>query len=175
MGTETTNTETTEFSDGSSMVTTTTTETEFLDANGEPEDFSAEVAALEEPAVIGEVTDAAVQIVEIEAGRDIALAEINADARVAEAEAYAGAVSEEREENEWQRNIETRLDRLDRLADLLEDQLTSSTPPQLEASEPNPQVPPNPDESAAPMQANPVAEGESQPEQPKRRKKSRWI
>lgn len=76
----------------------------------EGETVSEVVAPVSEPATEA-VAEAAVEIAEIEAGRDVAIAEIHAESERVQTEVIAEAVANEGEEerDEWQRNIENRL------------------------------------------------------------------
>lgn len=167
----TTETRVTEFEDGSSIVTTETTETVMLDENGDPIDLDAELAEVVADEVVEPVVDAAVQIAEIEAERDITIAAIHADTQQAVIEA------EQEGSNEWQRNIESQLAETNRQLSEVTERLASLIPPPSQQSEASPSPTPPEDESAAPMQGSlePEAAEEKAPEPPKRPKKSRWI
>lgn len=162
MSTETTNTTVTEFEDGSKIVETTTTESEYVEGEGGEIEMISEAVA--EP-----VTEAAVQIAQIEAERDITIAAIQADVTTTAIEAEA----EEQDESEWRQNIENRLaetnSRLEQVTEML------STLGRSEQAEAN--LPENPEPASAdPTPVNPEAEADqSAPEPPKRAKKSRWI
>lgn len=163
MSTETTTTEVTEFEDGSRIIETRTVESEYIEADNPPQ--TVEVA---EP--IEEVTEAAVQIAEIEAERDVAIAEIQAEVSTA-------AIEASEEQNEWQQNIEAlqtaQLMLAEQVGALTE--AVSSIQAALTPAEPLP--PMNSPESAAegaPDQADPQA-AEPPKEPPARPKRSRWI
>lgn len=167
----TTETRVTEFEDGSSIVTTETTETVMLDENGDPIDLDAELTEVVADEVVEPVVDAAVQIAEIEAERDITIAAIHADTQQAAIEA------EQEGSNEWQRNIESQLAETNRQLSEVTQVLASLIPPPSQQSEANPSPTPLADESAVPTQDSlePEAAEEKAPEPPKRPKKSRWI
>lgn len=161
MGTETTKTEVTEFEDGSKIVTTETVTSEYVDGEGEP----VELEVAEPVEVIEEVTDAAVEIAEIEAERDVAIAEINAEVATA-------AIEASEDNDEWRASIEAGQMRL---AEELGEQraMLQLIQQQLTPPEPNPQSQ-SVEENSAPTQESPVVE-EVAPEPPKRPKRSRWI
>lgn len=166
-----TTTNVTEFSDGTSMVTTETSETVLLDENGKEIDLEAEV--IEPVETVEEVTDAAVAIAEIEAERDITIAAIHADVETTAIEARA----EEVEQSEWQRNIESQLAETNSRLVEVTTALALLIPPQSQQSEAS-QLETSPEpESAAQTQDSlePEAAEERAPEPPKRPKKSRWI
>lgn len=158
MGTETTTVETTEFEDGSKIETTTTVESEFID-NGEPLELAEVVAEVE---AVEEVADAAVTIAAIEAERDIEIATVNAEARVAEAEAYSGQGSDE----EWRKSFE---DRMTAMEELLVSTLARSTP-----TTEQPMSEPSLPEGASEVMPESLEEAVV-PEPPKPVKRSRWI
>jgi len=161
MGTETSTETVTEFEDGSKIIETTTVESEFVEGdNLEPLEI---LEAVTEP-----VTDAAVQIAQIEAERDITIAAIHADIEQVALEVR----SEEQGDNEWRQNLESRLDNLTSQVETLSILLQSSN------SEPNPQQNPasEPASDVPTLDSQEPQTVESAPEPaPKRAKKSRWI
>jgi cell division septum initiation protein DivIVA len=94
-GTKTVTEEVTEYGDGSESVTTTTVESEYIPSDDEPALVEAIAEVIEEP-----VTDNEVAIAAIEAEARVAEAAIHADARVEEAAIHADA-NRERDEA-WQ-------------------------------------------------------------------------
>lgn len=162
---ETVTTEVTEFDDGSKIVETKTVESEYIEGDTPP----LEIETVAEP-----IIEASVEIAEIEAGRDIALAEIRAETEIAHIEANAEIVAEATEDREWRRNIEVSLAELQTAVLDLAGRLTPppSTEPEL--------LPTNPSsESEGALPAAEVVEAEvvaeAPPEPPKRLKKLRWI
>lgn len=164
MGVETEETKVIEYDDGSKIIETVTTQSEFV----EPEGGYPAVEVSE--VIADEVTDAAVQIAQIEADRDVTLAIIEGESRVAAIEAH-----EETGEDEWRRNIENQLAETNRSLSEVTAALTSLIqPPSPQVEVNQAETPPAP-ESVEVTQASPEQAAEPAPEPPKRPKKSRWI
>jgi hypothetical protein len=162
--TVTTETRETEFDDGSKMVETVTTASEFE---------SGENAPIEAVELIDEIVGDAVTITAIEADASVDREQIRADAEVAIAEANAEARIEEAKalgnggsDDEWQKSLELRLVAMETsLASIRQHLNPEPEPPILEANPP-------PESAADPGAAEPEAVA---PEPPSRPKRSRWI
>lgn len=164
MADEVTETKVTEFEDGSKIVETVTTESEYIQSE-ESRALEAEIMdEIAEVEAVEEVTDATVQIAEIEANRDIIIAEIQAETQVAAIEAV-----EEESADKWSM-LEMQVSNLSEQVATLTAML--SIPPASEAL-PSSQTPPS--ESAAPEVTPESLAEERPPEPPKRAKKLRWI
>jgi small-conductance mechanosensitive channel len=121
-----------------------------------------EVLAAETAAVVAEVA-------QIEADRDVAIAEIQAETQEAAIEAAAEIAEDQEENSEWRRNIEATQATLATQCANLSEQLSSIQTQLTKLAEPPASLPPS--ESAAETPAS-----QEVPVEPVRRKKPfRWI
>lgn len=163
MSTETTTTNETVFDDGSKIIEMTTTESEYVES---AESIAATEAFIEEVAAAApaeEVADA-VAIAEIEANRDIVIAEIQAETQTAAIEAV-----ETESDDKWL-TLSNQVQSLSSQVAILT--ATLSIPP---ASEEAPPSQNNQSESESQEVTPDNLEAERAPEPPKRPKKLRWI